>query len=100
MNQSIHAHELVNKMKQESIHLIDIREPDEHQSGHVKGCHNIPMNELAYHPTNYLTKNETYYLICQSGVRSYALTDYLSNQGYQVIDVLGGHHVWPEDLTK
>jgi ArsR family transcriptional regulator len=40
---------LVAGMKEGSITLLDVRPPDEYDSGHVPGAINIPLNELDAH---------------------------------------------------
>ncbi len=37
-----------------------------------------------------LKKEQEYYLLCHTGQRSYYLTNYLTEQGYNVINVYGG----------
>lgn len=98
MYKNISAQELKSLMDKENITLVDIRETFEYQMGHVKNAQNIPMNELAYNHTKYLNKNETYYIICQSGGRSSSMCQYLGSQGYQVINVAGGTGMWPFGL--
>lgn len=72
------------------ISLIDIREPYEVLQRSVQGAKNIPMETLLRNPQNYLNKDETYYIICQSGMRSQRTTAMLAKQGYHVINVEGG----------
>jgi rhodanese-related sulfurtransferase len=72
------------------VELIDIREPYEYRAGSLRTAKNIPMGNLAANPDKYLDKDETYYIICQSGARSGMLTRLLSRQGFSVINVAGG----------
>ena len=72
------------------IKLIDIREPYEYASGTIKSAKNIPMGDLLSETDKYLDKQNTYYIMCQSGARSGRATKQLSNQGYQVVNVSGG----------
>lgn len=84
----IHVNELDQLIG--SIELIDIREPYEYASGSIKSAKNIPMGQLLSSADKYLNKENTYYIMCQSGGRSRNTTRLLSKQGYQVIDVSGG----------
>ncbi len=43
-----------------------------------------------------LKKNKIYYIICHTGQRSYLVTEQLHNQGYHIINVLGGIAQMPE----
>ncbi|MGL4772332.1 MAG: rhodanese-like domain-containing protein [Clostridium sp.] len=74
----------------EKINLIDIREDFEVSFGTLKGAKNIPMEELLINHNKYLNKNNKYYIMCQSGMRSSRTTSMLLNEGYNVINVGGG----------
>ena len=73
-----------------SINLIDIREGFEVSFGTLKGAKNIPMGELLTSPDEYLNREEEYYIMCQSGMRSARTVSMLSDIGYKVINVGGG----------
>jgi len=72
------------------VELIDIREPYEYKSGNLKTAKNIPMGNLLASPEKYLTKDKTYYIMCQSGGRSGGACRTLTKQGFNVINVAGG----------
>ena len=72
------------------MELIDIREPYEYKSRSLKNSKNIPMGNLLTSPDKYLSKDKTYYIMCQSGGRSGRATRILTKQGFNVIDVVGG----------
>ncbi len=87
-SQVIHVNDLDNLIGK--VELIDIREPHEYKSGSIKTAKNIPMGNLLENPEKYLMKDKTYYIMCQSGVRSGRTTKVLEKQGYQVVNVAGG----------
>ena len=70
--------------------IIDIREPQEYRSGSIKGTRSVPMGKLLEDPEKYLNKDRTYYIMCQSGMRSKSATRLLLQQGFNVIHVTGG----------
>jgi len=72
------------------IELLDIRERYEFVEGSIKTARNIPMGDLLTSPEKYLTKDETYYMLCLSGARSSRTAASLAKQGYKVINVSGG----------
>lgn len=72
------------------VELIDIREPYEYKGGSLKTAENIPMGNLLSSPEKYLSKDKTYYIMCQSGGRSGRTTRTLAKQGFNVINVAGG----------
>lgn len=74
----------------DKIQLIDIREANEIGSGKIKTALHIPMGDLLNMPQRYLKNDETYYIICQSGMRSMRTVKALQEKGYKVINVNGG----------
>lgn len=84
----IHVNDMENLIGK--VDLIDIREPYEYKSGSLKTAKNIPMGNLLASPEKYLTKDKTYYIICQSGARSGRTTRALTKQGFHTINVAGG----------
>ena len=72
------------------IELIDIREEYEYAGGSIKTAKNIPMGNLLSNPDKYMSKDKTYFIMCQSGARSARTTGALANQGFDVVNVSGG----------
>jgi rhodanese-related sulfurtransferase len=72
------------------VELIDIREPYEYKSGSLKTAKNIPMGALLASPERYLTKDKTYYIMCESGARSGRTVKLLTQHNFNVINVAGG----------
>lgn len=70
--------------------IIDVREKNEFKSGSMPGAKNVPMVGLINNPQVFLKKDETYYLLCESGMRSSNTTRQLAKQGYKVINITGG----------
>jgi rhodanese-related sulfurtransferase len=84
----IHVNDMDNLLGK--VELIDIREPYEFKAGSLKTAKNIPMGILLTSPEKYLSKDKTYYIMCQSGARSGNTTRTLTKQGFDVINVAGG----------
>ncbi|MGT2959015.1 rhodanese [Streptococcus bovimastitidis] len=91
--------ELANLLADSKLHLIDVREVDEYQAGHVPSAVNLPLSSLANNYTE-LSKGETLHIICQSGGRSVRACDFLEANGYDVINVEGGTGAWTDSLEK
>jgi rhodanese-related sulfurtransferase len=69
--------------------LVDVREADEWQDGHVKGAKHLALSELKKGvPVDELKKKlppgSVVYLHCASGKRCLAAADLLKEQGYDV----------------
>ena len=64
--------------------VIDVREPEEYQSGHVKGALNIPPSQLMSGAAqlNDLPKDSNIIVYCRSGSRSNVAMNILSSLGF------------------
>lgn len=89
MFKNIKMSELENLMKSSKIQVIDCREDYEYEEGHIPGAILMPTSNFLAH-MNLINKEKEYYVVCLTGARSQMVTKYLSNQGYQVTNVLGG----------
>lgn len=85
---NINVNELEDIM--DKINLIDIREKDEYELKSLKYTKNIPMHELLENYDDYLNTDEEYYLICETGRRSFITAAELADAGYRVTNVSGG----------
>ena len=73
----------------EQLSLVDVREVEEFEALHLEGARNFPLSQLA-DTYKQLDKDNLYYVICKSGMRSARACQFLAEQGYEVINVLGG----------
>lgn len=95
---SISTSELQAKIEAgEAVNLIDVREVDEVEEGHIPGIVNIPLGLLEFR-MHELDKNEHYYMICRSGGRSGQATAFLTAQGYNVTNMTGGMLDWEGEV--
>lgn len=76
--------------------LIDVREPDEWNAGHVAGAALIPLGQLPAR-TGELPTRGPIYVMCHSGGRSGRAAAILEEQGYEVTNVNGGITAWRAD---
>ena len=67
--------------------LIDVREVDEYQSGHIPGAVNIPLSSISSFD---LPKNRPLYLYCLRGSRSRRAVTALKRLGYENAKSIGG----------
>ena len=69
--------------------VIDVRSPNEFQSGHIRKSKNIPLNELNM---KYMTlkKDQPIITCCASGVRSGSAKSFLKSKGYSKVYNGGG----------
>ncbi|CAM4271991.1 rhodanese-related sulfurtransferase [Paenibacillus endophyticus] len=100
MYPEISAAELETQLKDgKSINLIDVREPDEWQEGHIKEARSIPLSELQDRISELQQGDQEIVLICRSGGRSGKACDFLQAQGYKVVNVTGGMLQWSGEVA-
>ncbi|HJV18062.1 MAG TPA: rhodanese-like domain-containing protein [Bacillales bacterium] len=74
--------------------LIDVREPNEFEAGHILGSRNIPMSQLKMRMKE-IRPDLPVYLYCQSGMRSGRAAQFLYRRGYKDLTHLqGGFKGW------
>ncbi|PAV29085.1 rhodanese-like domain-containing protein [Virgibacillus profundi] len=74
--------------------LIDVREPQEFEKGHILGSRNIPVTQMRQRLIE-MRKDKPVYLYCQSGSRSARAAQLLHKKGYKDINQLkGGFKKW------
>lgn len=97
MYRSVSMDEFGQKQKRENLNIIDVREADEFAAGHIPGAVSMPLSglEQEFEP---LKKDKEYHVICLSGGRSSMACDFLGNQGYDVVNVMGGMSAWRGDI--
>ena len=81
-------------LKDHSIVLVDVREPNEFEAGHIPGSVNLPLStfDVAALP---FEDGKTMVLSCQAGVRSQRAMDYSRAQGVDASHHLaGGFGAW------
>lgn len=90
----ISAKEVQQDIEQgQALNLIDVRELDEVESGHIPGIIHIPLGLLEFR-MHELNKNEPYVIVCRSGGRSGNATRFLESQGFDVSNMVGGMLAW------
>lgn len=74
--------------------LIDVREPNEYERGHIRGARNIPLSQLKQ-SLNAIRPDKPVYLYCQNTSRSARAAHILHKNKYQDLNILqGGFRKW------
>ena len=97
MFNSIIMDEFGQKQRKDDLNIIDVREAGEFSSGHIPGAINVPLSEFAQH-LDKIDKDKEQYVVCLSGARSSVACDFLGNNGYTVVNVMGGMSAWRGDI--
>lgn len=93
----INVETLQNRLENEEISLLDVREVDEYEGGHIEGAVNAPLSSLDEIELPY-SKDEPIYVICRSGNRSAQAAQLLKQRGYtEIYDVSGGMIAWEQN---
>jgi len=78
------------------VFMLDVREQDEYDAGHIPGITLIPTGEIADRLSEIPT-DQTVIVTCRSGNRSAQVTDFLRDMGYtNVHNMEGGILAWEE----
>ncbi|MEV7185939.1 rhodanese-like domain-containing protein [Kitasatospora sp. NPDC093102] len=72
--------------------LLDVREQDEWDAGHVDGALHIPIGEVIARLGE--LPDEKLYVLCRVGGRSAQVVQYLVQQGRDAVNVDGGMYAW------
>jgi rhodanese-related sulfurtransferase len=73
--------------------LLDVRENDEWDAGHVSGAVHIPLGQLVER-VDEMPDDRQVVVICRSGARSARAAAFLASSGFDAINLAGGMHAW------
>ena len=76
--------------------VIDIRDREAFNYGHITGAVNIPAAEIEDHYTT-LAKDKKIVICCRTGKVSPAVAEKLCADGYQAFNLVGGYFAWLKD---
>lgn len=86
---------LINEGK--LLNIIDVREVEEVAEGKIPGAINIPLGLVEFR-MHELDKSKEYIMVCRSGGRSGRATEFLEDQGHNVINMQGGMLSWEGEV--
>lgn len=82
------------QMRESGAFVLDVREPNEWEAGHIPGATLIPLGELG-NRMNEIPKDQEVLIVCRSGNRSAQARDILKSKGFnQVTSMAGGMNQW------
>ncbi|WFR57925.1 rhodanese-like domain-containing protein [Anaerocolumna sp. AGMB13025] len=97
--ETIRAKDIEYYIGQYYVLIIDLREPEEYQMGHIPTAVNIPYLDFETIKSD-LPSDRLLILYCDRGNLSLLLARELSNDGYQVKNIYGGIHAYRGQLAK
>ena len=85
---------------QQAAILIDVRQPDEYEKGHIPGARSIPLQKLRDFSLEVTDKDTPIYVYCLSGARSDRAVRALRGVGFTAVTDLGGISSYRGELEK
>ena len=96
--EKIKTNELATKIKaKESLNIIDVRGDDEVALGKIPGAVHVPLTQIPERLAD-LNQEQDYYIICASGGRSGMACEFLTEEGFSAVNVVGGMNDWEGEL--
>ena len=95
--QQISQEEAKEMMDTQDVIILDVREQDEYDSGHIPGAVLLPVNSIDETRAAQVipTKDTTVLVYCRSGNRSRTASARLAGLGYTQVYEFGGIRDWP-----
>jgi rhodanese-related sulfurtransferase len=98
MYKTVMMNDLEQLIKKGTLNILDVREPEEYEEGHIPGAILTPISDFMNHISK-IEKNKEYYIVCYSGARSQVVADYLGKNGFQATNVMGGMSLYRGTLA-
>lgn len=77
------------------VAILDVREEDEWELGHIEGAELVPMSQLQLRWQE-IDRDKDWICVCRSGSRSYYAADALQRAGYSIANMTGGMLEWQD----
>ncbi|MFT3697214.1 MAG: rhodanese-like domain-containing protein [Kofleriaceae bacterium] len=92
---TIQSAELAELLATSAVDLIDVRNPDEWDTGHIPGARLVPLHVFRNDPDAVLKHGTTIVFACAKGVRSMQAAKLAERFGYEsVLNLEGGTKEW------
>lgn len=100
--QQISQDEAKNMMDTQEVIVLDVREQDEFDAGHIPGALLLPVGTISESSAAaVIPEHDSVVLVyCRSGNRSKTASSALAELGYTNIYEFGGINTWPYEVEK
>ena len=100
--QQISQEEAKEMMDTQEVIILDVREQDEYDSGHIPGAVLLPVGTIDEETAAEVIpeKDSTVLVYCRSGNRSKTASSALAGLGYTNIYEFGGINTWPYETES
>ncbi|MBR1392100.1 MAG: rhodanese-like domain-containing protein [Lachnospiraceae bacterium] len=89
---TVNAFQFRRMLEQEDVYVVDVREPQEYQSGHIPQAHNYPYDSMERW-IRQLPKRKKILLVCEYGNQSMMAARRLQQEGIEAYSLIGGLNV-------
>ena len=98
--QQITQEEAKNMMDTQEVTVLDVREQDEFDAGHIPGALLLPVGSITKErAAAVIPKTDSVVLVyCRSGNRSKTASKALADLGYSNVYEFGGINTWPYEV--
>ncbi|RHW41307.1 rhodanese-like domain-containing protein [Neobacillus notoginsengisoli] len=96
---TVSVDEAMKMIENGSVKVLDVRTPEEYNSGHIPGSKLIPL-QVIDGLSEQLDKNQQYLIVCRSGNRSQQASELLTAKGYEVLNMAGGMNEWSGEVEQ
>lgn len=98
----ISQEEAKEMMDTQDVLILDVREQDEYDSGHIPGAVLLPVGIITEESAAEVIpeKDTTVLVYCRSGNRSKTAAQALAELGYTDVCEFGGISTWPYEVEK
>jgi len=93
------AKELSEYFYNDQYIIIDIRDKEDYEKGHIPYAINIPFDDFEKKSIN-LSKNKKYILYCERGASSLLLARRMDREGFDALSVSGGQNAYRGTLVQ
>ena len=100
--QQISQDEAKEMMDSQEVVILDVREQDEFDSGHIAGAVLLPVGSISEATAaEVIPKKDSVVLVyCRSGNRSKTASEKLVELGYTKVYEFGGINTWPYEVEE
>ena len=100
--QQISQEEAKQRMDEQDVIILDVREADEYDSGHIPGAVLLPLGTIDKDSAAAVIpeKDSVVLVYCRSGNRSKQASSILAELGYTGIFEFGGINTWPYEIVR
>lgn len=90
------------KMKESNVVILDVRTPEEYQSGHIPKATLINFYDQNFSlQLDSLDKSKTYLVYCAKGSRSSQASELMAKKGFHnVLSLKNGYNAWDGAVEK